>query len=137
MNITSIIGRVAADPEEEEYDGKDFVTFAVYVTKSYDDRETGEKGQSIIFNVAVWNPELMEHTLDEIRKGMEVGVEGPLKVNKGDKKTFYNLTAHRILLTKSIKPKAEKSERRSTRKSRPKPETRRAPDRGEDEDLDW
>lgn len=104
--ITSMVGRVGADPEEKTTPkGSVLIQFPIYKALTYGDKETGDRGESLLVSVATFNDTLKAKVVAFIRKGMTVAVEGnPTSVvSRKNGKEYHNLNATRIFLVTDLK----------------------------------
>jgi single-strand DNA-binding protein len=97
-NVAHLAGIVGTDPETVQGGRSNFVSFRLATTLRYPDRDAGEEDSvTRWYSVAVNRPALQAWTLDNIRKGSRVVLEGfKSRKERDDGDYWYNFAASRI-----------------------------------------
>ena len=100
--LEQIAGHVGRSPEVKPgYEGSDFTSFSVAVTRSYGDEDDN---RTQWYSVAINKPALQAWVQDNIRKGSAVVVEGNTKESTRDGTTYYNMTGFKVGLVDWFRP---------------------------------
>lgn len=85
VNRVTLVGRLGGDPESRGRDGS-FVTMSVATSRSWRDKQTGEKREKTDWHrVVVFNEQAAKFARDYAKKGDLVYVEGRLETRKYEK----------------------------------------------------
>lgn len=86
VNKAIIIGRLGQDPEvKTTQGGKKFATMSVATSKTWKDKDSGEKQEKTQWHrVVVWKEGAAESIQKYLKKGSQVFVEGSLETRKWD-----------------------------------------------------
>lgn len=81
VNKVQIIGRLGKDPESRTMqDGSKLVTFSVATSERWNDKQSGERRESVQWhNISIWNEALGEVATRYLKKGSQVYLEGRLE----------------------------------------------------------
>ena len=83
VNKVTILGNVGKDPEVRyNPSGAAWVTLSIATTRSWKDKESGEKREEVEWHRVVFNDRLAEIVGEYVKKGRPLYVEGRLKTRK-------------------------------------------------------
>ena len=106
MNRTFLMGNLTREPEMKETQSGSVANFGLAVNEKYNDRNTGEVRESVLFiDVSAWGRQA-EIAMEYLGKGDPVLVEGSLKYTSWDddtgaKRSRVFVNAQRLQLLKS------------------------------------
>ena len=97
-NSVKLIGRLGKDPEVKTFGDKKKAAFSIATSDSYKNQK-GEKVEDTQWhNLVMWG-DLAEKAKEELKKGVEISVEGKLKYRsydsaKGEKKYITEISVN-------------------------------------------
>jgi single-strand DNA-binding protein len=98
-NSVQLIGRLGKDPEVKNYgEGKTRASFSLATTDSFKNAKGEFSEDTQWHNLVLWG-EIAERAKEQLKKGVQISVEGKLRYNafdgkNGEKKFFTEITVN-------------------------------------------
>ena len=100
LNKVILIGRLGRDPEiKETKDGRPYGKFSIATSKSWKDKQTGERTEKTEWHdIIVFNQQAINFLKEYVKKGHNVYIEGELQTNKWTDKNDVKKSATLVVI---------------------------------------